>query len=291
MGGTPWLLLAALSCTRSVTSPETGSSRTEGDAALVPTLRATPATSAAIQDLPGDEEAPSGVLTYSSLDDLFAGRVSSHLDLSELSPASPLVGVGSLSGLRGEIAIFDGQIWVSYPDDSPARRTTSEQAAFLAVAKVDAWHRVTLTQDVGWQELPEALANHVRTSGASSNEPVAVRIVGRLEDIELNIVNGPALDLKQDAPRPIAKHELSQKATKRSFAQARALVTGFYARDNGQAYIHPGQVLHLHVILPDLEQMGHLDAVTLPRDTALEVGRPVKPDPKGGASAAAAARP
>ena len=229
---------------------------------------------AASDHLPRGASRHGGVSTYSSLPALFAGEVGSRLLLSELPSNESLVGVGSLSGLRGEIAIFDGEIWVSYPDAAGARRTNSEQAAFLAVASVNQWHTVALTRKVDWHRLPGELARHVNELGLSSEDSIAVRIEDRVEGIEFNIVNGPKLGLDQRAPAPISKEALSQTATKRSVPQARAMIAGFYARDNAQAFIHPGKTLHLHVILPDLEQMGHLDAVILPEGVTLELGRP-----------------
>lgn len=262
------LLIVACGCSRSAAFPE--DRPTPAEAAPEPT------TAPALREgLPRGASRHAGVSTYSSLPALFDGQVGSRLLLRELPSREPLVGVGSLSDLRGEIAIFDGEIWVSYPDGSAARRTRDEQAAFLAVARVDAWHEVTLARAITWQELPDELAEHGRASGFSRDEPMAIHIEGRVEAIEYNIVNGPALGVGQGAPRPLSKEELSKTAAKRSVPAEQVKITGFYARENAEAFIHPGETLHLHVILPEAEQMGHLDHVTLPQGVVVKLGRPV----------------
>ncbi len=233
-------------------------------------------TDPALRDgLPRGASRHGGVSTYSSLPALFSGQVGSRLLLRELPDGEPLVGVGSLSDLRGEIAIVDGEVWVSYPDASAAQRASDERAAFLAVARVDTWHERTLTRSIDWQALPAELAERGRAAGFSEQEPMAIRVDGRAEDIEYNIVNGPALGIGRDTPRPLAKEELSRTASKHSLASARVSITGFYARENAEAFIHSGESLHLHVLLPDTEQMGHLDHVTLPQGLVVKLGRPV----------------
>lgn len=195
--------------------------------------------------------------------------------MSELPSGEPLVGVGSLSDLRGEIAIIDGEIWVSYPNDAAARRTNEERAAFLAVAKVDTWHELTLARAIDWDALPRELAEQGRYFGFAHDEPLAIRIEGRAENVEYNVVNGPALGLVPGAPRPLSKEEMQRTSTKRSFPTAQVKITGFYARADAEAFIHPGKSLHLHVLLPDAEQMGHLDRATLTEGVVVKLGRPV----------------
>lgn len=267
------LVMLVCGCSRNAAFPDDGPAPA-GPEPLQPTPE--PTTAASPSDrLPSGASRHSGVSTYSSLPALFSGQVGPRLRLSDLPTREPLVGVGSLSDLRGEIVIVDGECWVSYPDGSAARQTNDEHAAFLAVARVDTWHELTLERAIDWQALPEELAQQGQKRGLAQNEPMAIHIEGRAENVEYNVVNGPALGIGEGAPRPVSKDELSQTAMKRSLPDAQVRITGFYARENGEAFIHPGKTMHLHVLFPDSKQMGHLDRATLIEGASVKLGRPV----------------
>src|SRR5688572_16960873 len=58
---------------------------------------------------------PARLEIHGSLHDTMMGGAESAVELSRVSPRDS-VGVGALSGLRGEVTMLDGRFWLAYPD-------------------------------------------------------------------------------------------------------------------------------------------------------------------------------
>ena len=144
------------------------------------------------------DPAPASVRVWSSLDSLKAGQTGPHVTLADVPSGPGVIGIGSLSGLRGEIAIVRGVPWLSYALPGGNVRVgrfgvADEAATFLAVADVPEWQSQTLDAAIGFEALPAELERRARRAGLDTGQPIPLLVEGALSSIELNVVYGSAL--------------------------------------------------------------------------------------------------
>jgi acetolactate decarboxylase len=189
-------------------------------------------------------------------------------------------GLGSLSGLRGEITIVDGKAWLAYPPRSAATKNAApapgvgkaaeaievvtrdaevEKAAFLVAAHVAPadWKKVELPEGLSSKELEATLARAARVHGLENRELV-FRAVGMLETITLAIVDGSRVP-----PGPGSDETLKAANVLQTLGGARAELVGFYTPADQSPFTHPGKHAHVHAVVPDKPATGHAQQFVL----------------------------
>jgi alpha-acetolactate decarboxylase len=202
------------------------------------------------------------VTLHNTLRGLNEGKLDATVELDSLRGNPKLVGLGSLSGLRGEVAIVNGEVWVSYPSGEGARterlHDQNETAAFTATSEVQAWTSQELAIPVPYERIPEMVRRAAIAANYDRTRPFPIVIEGEFTDIEFNVVDGAAL--KSDKP---TRADMLRTAEKVSLSRAQGTLVGFYSEPDSPDLIHPGQRVHLHVVLPAVNQMGHLDSISI----------------------------
>lgn len=206
---------------------------------------------------------PGSIRTYGSIPELYAGDTGPKLTLSDMPKGPGVVAIGSLEKLGGEIATVRGTTWLSYPAPGDRilvenRPSLREKAGFLAVADVPGWQSETFTEPVTFERLATLIEERAQRAGVDTSGPLPLLIDGAFTAIELNVANGPALG--DDKPTP---ERLRTVAIKARVPSAEGTLVGFFAAGGGERLLHPGERLHLHVVLPAARLMGHLDAAQL----------------------------
>jgi len=215
---------------------------------------------------------PVEVRTYGSLQDMFErGATRPVVSLASLKGERGLVGLGSLSGLRGEIAIVPGGIWVSQRNDDGSSSTKElgagdETAAFLVAASVTEWQPIPLAENVPFDDLPDAIEELAGRAGVDVSRPFPLLIDGPLANLELNVVDGRAFP----SGVKISREALMVSAAKSKFDSVEGTIVGFFGAGRPD-FLHPETQLHLHVLVPSKNQMGHVDHVDLPRGATVRV--------------------
>lgn len=214
---------------------------------------------------------PGSIRTYGSMPELLQGHTETKVKLQDLPAGPGVVAVGSISGLRGEIAIVRGVPWLSFP--GPGERisvenhpSASEGAGFLALADVEHWQSEILTDAVPFSELANLIEERARRAGVDMSGPLPLLIEGAFTSIELNVANGAALG----AEKPTEKR-LSETAVRASLPSASGTIVGFFANSGGERLLHEGQRLHLHIVLPQAAQVGHLDSAHIEGGARLQL--------------------
>jgi hypothetical protein len=215
------------------------------------------------------EKGPGAIRTWSSLALLSAGNTGATVPLSDLPSGPGVIGVGSLSGLRGEVAIVRGVVWVAYAQPDGKTRSeryagSGEAATFLALADVPTSQAQTFESAIPFDRLARELEQRAARAGLDPGAPFPVLIDGRFSDIQLNVVNGPALGKSQPTDERVA-----QTALRTSLPQGEGSIVGFFATHDGERFIHPGERVHLHVVLPATGHVGHLDRATIEAGSVL----------------------
>lgn len=201
--------------------------------------------------------------TYGQLHEIMMmGKSEPNVKLGEL-PRKNVYAVGALSGLRGEVTILDGAVWLSYGSDDGAIRveqpkSSDEAATLLVVSQVQKWQRVKLREDVAFATLDATVERLAREKGIDVSKPFPVRIEGELAELRWH-------SLKGEAPKPgghsHADHD--RLVVTKSSAKAKGQLVGFFSTSHHGVFTHMGENTHFHVVLPAEKQMGHVDSVTL----------------------------
>jgi alpha-acetolactate decarboxylase len=181
--------------------------------------------------------------------------------LSEVLARPHAYGLGSLSGLRGEITIVDGRAWLAYPPEKSGgepRVVTGtgaehEKAGFLVAGHVEpsAWRKLPLTEPTTDADLDATLARIARGGGLDGRELV-FRIDGRADAMTLAIVDGRHVPPGPGSPETLKKANVLQ-----TFKDADVVLVGFFSPAATTAYTHPGKHAHVHAVAPSKRATGH----------------------------------
>ena len=222
--------------------------------------------------------APPSTVTrvYGSLDALSnEGKIGPAVWLSSLQADPTLVGLGSLSELRGEILVLGGETWLGYPagPNGPYGRTlgdSDETAAFLVTASVPDWRTLSLVRDIANADLEASVEQLGRDAGLDVEQPFPIVIEGALKDLEYNVVNGRGFE----AGKPIPRVVLMAAASRSAAESADGVLVGFYGKHAQGKFVHPDTRLHVHVLLREQRQVGHVDHVNIPAGATVRVPAP-----------------
>jgi alpha-acetolactate decarboxylase len=175
-------------------------------------------------------------------------------------------GLGSISGLRGEIAIVDGTAWLSYPPAAAgaapkviASKDSREQAGFLVTAHVDPaqWRRIAVGEALSADNLEAALGKLVAQHGLAGAD-VPFRIDGKFSTLTLAIVDGRKLPPGATSPDAMKQANHLQTET-----GVDATLVGFFAATSDERFTHPGTRVHVHAVVPARRATGHARAFSV----------------------------
>ncbi len=221
--------------------------------------------------------APSySIQTYGSLGRAMAdGDTEPKLSLASLHGDKRLVGLGSLSGFRGELLLNDGEIWMGYPKDDGSSFAkelagTEEVAAFAVIGRVAHWQGLPIPENTKFDDLEDAIPKLARDAGLDPERAFPFVIEGALVNLKFHVVDGrpftPHTPLNYDA--------LLAAAPKVTRATTPGLIVGFYSKADAPEFIARGSHVHMHVLLREEQLVGHVDDVELPSGITFRVPVP-----------------
>lgn len=217
--------------------------------------------------------APSKVIIHDrgSIKELFNDRAAARMSLSELRGQVHVYGLGSLSGLRGEILVWDSQPFVSRIRSGEIQVSSdwNETAAYFVWASVCKWQRTKVPPSVRTPEMLEMwLSSMAGKPGAPLPSQFPFLIKGHFGRILWHIV-----DVRQDSPFTAA-HVQEQIYHGRSF-NTNAQIVGFYSQYHQGLFIPENQRTHMHVKIAG-EVVAHVDDFDPFGDTGLILYAPVR---------------
>jgi alpha-acetolactate decarboxylase len=199
---------------------------------------------------------------------MMMGKSDPNVKLSEL-PAKNVYAVGALSGMRGEVTILDGAVWLSYGKTDGSielarPKASAESATLLVYSQVSKWQKVQLPDDVPFAQLDATVERVAKERGIDTSKPFPVRIEGELAELKWHSLKGVA---PQPGGHSHADHD--QLVVARALAKARGQLVGFFSTSHQGVFTHMGENTHFHVVLPAEKQMGHVDSVVLKKGATL----------------------
>ena len=186
-----------------------------------------------------------------------AHDIGPNVELRKVVREAHLYALGPVAGLKGEITVVDGQVFVSKVNGSQAVVTLEPgaKAVFLVYASVPAWRSITIPTNVVSET---DLATFIeRSLFAKARSAFLVRGTAVRARYHIQNYQGKAEDLTHEAhDKAKALYELSDTPVQ---------LVGFFTNREGDggSFVHQGQTTHIHVISNDHKSMGHLDSVIL----------------------------
>lgn len=180
------------------------------------------------------------------------------VDLDRWAGVTDLYGLGLLEDLAGEVVILGGVPIASRADGAAIRTSRGEaaarqRAAFLAVARVPAWRRLTLEARTTLAELEAAVPARARKLGLDLDRPFPFLVYGQAERVELHVVDGARIP-----PGPSTPEAHRAGAVRQVHEREEVTVVGFH----GLA----GARTHLRALVPgdrDPRVAGQVDDLVL----------------------------
>lgn len=196
------------------------------------------------------------------------GQTGPTVELAAVTARPHAFAVGALSGLRGEVTIVDGSIWLAVGDAATKTATveqvatTAEAATLLVVSHVEAWRSVELPAPIADSELDRAVEAAARDAGVDVTKPFAFQLRGT-GTVAWHVLAGTP-----------AHGDHSRGAVTGVVEQAPVHLVGFFATGAAGVYTHMGQHTHLHLVDETGPIAGHADRIDLAAGATLLVPAP-----------------
>jgi len=187
------------------------------------------------------------------------GDTSGKVALAPYVRAAGTYGVGALAGLRGEILIWDGSVFVTLGESasgSTQRPRADDQATFLVTAWVKEWGERQMAIDMTQQEFERFVIDSARSMGIDINKPFPFIVIGEVTNYTWHVVTGTSKH-----PGGGAQHQQGH-ASDRAFSGAKTegKLVGFFSAEELEGVLsHPGERFHVHYADNDIKTSGHLD--------------------------------
>jgi len=184
---------------------------------------------------------------------MWKGEIGTAIRLDTVTTRPHMYGLGPLSGLQGEIMLWDSRVYVSRVAGEGPMSVRSEPTAgapFFVMQRVDEWTRVEMNREVNGLE---TLSAHIDSLAGKNDEPFAFRLTGKVKSATVHVVNlpdGAIVRSPDDAHKGIRKYKVEDTEVQ---------VLGFFSRHHQAVFTHHDTFVHLHLMTTDGIVMGHLE--------------------------------
>ena len=188
------------------------------------------------------------------------GDLSAQINLDTLSDISHLYAIGPIEGLKGEITIYNGESSIAtFEREQPKIYSSLHyNAIFLVYASASQWKQITIKKSInGLNNVEAFVQNMAKKHNVDTRKPFPFRIEGIVDSLNYHII------YKSDnAPHNKTEHQRAKQ--KFSVYNSRVLIIGFWTDLESQGlYTHPDKRTHLHFMLEDKTESGHIDNIQL----------------------------
>lgn len=185
---------------------------------------------------------------------MWKGELDAKVKLDSLNK-NGLYGIGPLEGLRGEISILDGQVYVSTIKDNKQMQVEVKPdagAAFFVYANAKKFKSVKLSDDVtNLKQLNRFLSENHNTDDA-----YVFKLEGEIESGKIHVQNLPP-NTEVSSPKEAHQGQVNFELNK-----TKVKMIGFYSNSAKGIYTHHDTNIHVHLLSEDKTIMGHCDAVS-----------------------------
>jgi acetolactate decarboxylase len=196
------------------------------------------------------------------------GRTEARVAIASALATPHLYAVGAVAGMRGEITVIDGAVWLALGARDAGRATVGaadESAALLVASHVAHWSRVTLAEDIPFAKLDQQIEALAAAAGIDVDKPFPFLVEGPLADAHWHVLVGP--------PSAAAPHDHAGNAVTGDQVAITGTLVGFFSKHHHGAFTHMGQNIHAHLVSPSLALAAHVDQITIGASSVLALPR------------------
>ncbi|MBK7961982.1 MAG: acetolactate decarboxylase [Bdellovibrionales bacterium] len=125
---------------------------------------------------------------------LAEGKTESRAVLSEITKKPHFYGVGALEGLKGEVAVIDGDVIstqaISSSEIDTKKQSTPTKATYLVGGYIPEWRSIQTASNLTTKELENLIEQTAAKNGASKKEPFMFMVEGKVESAEAHVIRG-----------------------------------------------------------------------------------------------------
>jgi hypothetical protein len=199
---------------------------------------------------------------------VLSGDFAAKVKLEAAMAKHPTTGVGAVADARGEIAVYDGKLIVSYGRQAPHLPAEAEGAALLTVGTVSAWQTVEVDHDVAPDDVESFLSQTAAARGLDPQGPFPFQIRGTLKSFVMHV----------NAERTNGPHGMGQPIAVTVETKGDAIegaAAGFYVSPDLVGIVtHGGTRAHTHWVALDGNANAHLDRWGLKSGAVLSLPKP-----------------
>jgi len=194
------------------------------------------------------------------------GDISSKIELSSLKEYNHLYALGACENLKGEIQIFDNEIFNTYIEDDSLKfdQTNERNATLLVYAEVEKWQDINIPEKITTYEDFETWLNKMlEEKGYDNEKPQPFRITGTISTADWHVINWQ----KGDTIHTHEKHKTA--GLNGSLSQEEVELIGFFSKHHQAIFTHHSNFSHIHFKTTDQTLAGHVDDLVLGKNMTL----------------------
>jgi acetolactate decarboxylase len=185
------------------------------------------------------------------------GELFGTIHLDTISNKKHLYGLGPIEYLSGEITVFDGKSYVSTVNQDSTMTVTQTfdvKAPFFVYANVENWTSLEVPKSVVDLVSLEAFLTSLPNS---DEKPFAFKIETEVAETDIHVVNLPK------HIKTVSSHdEAHQGQVNYILNDKKVNLIGFYSAHHHAVFTHHDTNLHVHLIIEDEKDMGHVESVS-----------------------------
>ena len=188
------------------------------------------------------------------------GDITAKADLDSLRNRQNLYALGALENLKGEILIMNSQPYISYVDEGQliVDGNFDHKATLLVTATVSKWKTVTIPEEItSHDELEAYIESAAKENGIDVHAPFPFLLAGKPSSFDWHVINWK----EGDTEHSHEKHVTS--GPHGVLTNQEIEILGFYSDSHHAVFTHHTTNMHMHFLLDDGSNAGHVDDILL----------------------------
>lgn len=190
------------------------------------------------------------------------GELGPVIAIDTISNAAHLYGLGPAEYLSGEIMVLDGEGYLSTVKDGAIEvtETLNIKAPFFGYARIESWKEVDIPDTIASLK---QLERFLTENTSQEMNPFFFKVTATVDSANFHVM---ALPKGTPITSPQEAHTLGRKDFQVQGKEAELL--GFFSTEHQAVFTHHDTFVHIHLLMDDLKEMGHLDALWIRKGTA-----------------------
>lgn len=181
-----------------------------------------------------------------------------------------LYALGPVENLRGEMIIWDNKRYIAALTDDKKpmvqKNTKNLKAIFLAYANVSKWDTLVIKDNIGsLQKLQILISKKASEKGMDTTKAFPFLMYAR-------VAYGKGHIMFKDTTEKVLNAAVLKAAKNiNSFEGIDARMLGFYSQNHQTVFTPQGSFIHIHYLLSNKYQAGHLDEIIFDPQTPIRL--------------------